>query len=72
MNVCTQDKSKFNDNLPLQQILSELLSEAVVDLPWAQNELLQQLETQHHPKHPILMRGEKTPIGLLSKNQIIG
>jgi DNA topoisomerase IB len=45
-------KAKSMTNLPLQQILSKLLSEVVVDLPLAQNELLRRLETQHHPKHP--------------------
>jgi hypothetical protein len=39
-------------SLPLQQILSKWLFEAFADLPWAQNELLQQLENQHYPKHP--------------------
>jgi hypothetical protein len=45
-------KAKSMTNLPLQQILSKLLSEVVVDLPLAQNELLRRLEIQHHPKHP--------------------
>jgi hypothetical protein len=45
-------KAKSMTMLPLQQILSKLLSEVVVDLPLAQNELLRRLETQHHPKHP--------------------
>lgn len=60
----------MNDNLPLQQILSKLLSEVVVDLPWAQNVLLQQLETQHHPKHPDKQDKTKILIRHFSKNQI--
>jgi len=51
--------NKTTDSIPLQQILSKLLSVVVVDLPWGQNELLQQLETRHHPKRPSLMNETK-------------
>lgn len=46
------------------------MSEVVVGLPWAQNELLRQLETRHHPKHPDELNKTKQLIGHFSKNQI--